>query len=215
MGTVTRKVYLAAVLCLAVVAAGAPASADSTTAGRATTGAAQAPAAAPQQAAAPNAAAPQAGAAAAPYCGITWGSARKQGGVLRTPQLVKVVTSRNTCWDRTVFEFDGAVNGYDVLYSTTVATDGEGLDLAPYVAGAATKLSVSLRAPAYDYPRATGEHAANVVRYRTLRDVLYGGSFEGYSTFAVGVRAKLPFRVFVAAGPGTHSRIIIDVAHLW
>lgn len=204
MGTVTRKVFLAAVLCLAVVAAGAPASADGTTLGRAT---------APAQTW--NTAAPQQGVTAAPYCGITWGSARKQGGTLRTPQLVKVVTSRNTCWDRTVFEYDGAVNGYDVLYSTTVATDGEGLNLAPYVAGAAAKLAVSLRAPAQDYPRATGEHVANVLRYRTLRDVLYGGSFEGYTTFAVGVRAKLPFRVFVAAGPGTHSRIIIDVAHLW
>jgi hypothetical protein len=213
MGTVTRKVFLAAVLCLAVVAAGAPASAGSTTAGRAS-GPSQARTAAAPQAAGSNAAPSPQGVIAAPYCGITWGSARKRAGTLRTPQLVKVVTSRNTCWDRTVFEFDGAVNGYDVLYSTTVATEGEGLNLAPYVAGAA-KLAVSLRAPAWDYPRATGDHAANVVRYRTLRDVMYGGSFEGYTTFAVGVRAKLPFRVFVAAGPGTHSRIIIDVAHLW
>jgi hypothetical protein len=54
-----------------------------------------------------------------------------------------------------------------------------------------------------------------VLGYRTLRDVVFGGSFEGYTTFAVGVRARLPFRVFVLAGPGTHSRIVLDVAHQW
>ncbi|GAB3840941.1 hypothetical protein GCM10029963_10770 [Micromonospora andamanensis] len=64
-------------------------------------------------------------------------------------------------------------------------------------------------------PYRTGEHVANVLRYQTLRDVVFGGSFEGYSTFAVGVRARLPFRVFVLAGPGDHSRIVLDVAHQW
>ncbi|MEU5670692.1 hypothetical protein ABZ749_10050 [Micromonospora sp. NPDC047753] len=62
---------------------------------------------------------------------------------------------------------------------------------------------------------AVGEHVANLLRYQTLRDVVFGGSFEGYSTFAVGVRARLPFRVLVLAGPGTHSRVVLDVAHQW
>lgn len=56
---------------------------------------------------------------------------------------------------------------------------------------------------------------ANVAGYQTLRDVVFGGSFEGYSTFAVGVRARLPFRVFVLSGPGSHGRIVLDVAHRW
>jgi hypothetical protein len=55
----------------------------------------------------------------------------------------------------------------------------------------------------------------NVLRYDTLRDVVFGGSFEGYTTFAVGVRARLPFQVTVLPGPGTHSRIVLDVAHSW
>jgi len=29
------------------------------------------------------------------------------------------------------------------------------------------------------------------------------------------VRARLPFRVFVLAGPGNGSRLVIDVAHRW
>ncbi|HET9517095.1 MAG TPA: hypothetical protein VFO77_05155, partial [Actinoplanes sp.] len=90
----------------------------------------------------------------------------------------------------------------------------EGLNFAPYLAGGA-KLAVTLKAPATTYPAVTGDHPVNVLRYRTLRDVVYGGSFEGYTQFGVGVRARLPMRVFVAAGPGAHSRIIIDVAHRW
>jgi hypothetical protein len=29
------------------------------------------------------------------------------------------------------------------------------------------------------------------------------------------VRARLPFRVLLLTGPGTHSRVVVDVAHLW
>ncbi|MFI6266913.1 hypothetical protein [Micromonospora sp. NPDC051006] len=161
----------------------------------------------------------RAAATGAPYCGITWGSGEKAAGTLSSAPLTDVRTGRHECYDRVVFEFAGPVNGYTVGYGETW-TEGEGLALSPYTAGGAL-LRVSLQAPAYDdahvgtVPYRVGEHAANVLRYQTLRDVVFGGSFEGYSTFAVGVRARLPFRVFVLAGPGTHSRIVLDVAHQW
>jgi hypothetical protein len=31
----------------------------------------------------------------------------------------------------------------------------------------------------------------------------------------LGVRARLPFRVFKLDGPGEGSRLVIDVAHQW
>ncbi|PZF84210.1 hypothetical protein C1I99_30520 [Micromonospora deserti] len=153
-----------------------------------------------------------------PYCGITWGSATKSAGTLRTAPLVDVRTGRHDCYDRVVLEFAGPVNGYTISYGETW-TEGEGLPLSPYTAGGEL-LRVSLQAPAYDahvgtVPWRVGEHTANVLRHRTLRDVVFAGSFEGYTTLAVGVRARLPFRVFVLAGPGTHSRIVLDVAHQW
>ncbi|MGQ5264597.1 AMIN-like domain-containing (lipo)protein [Micromonospora sp. ZYX-F-536] len=154
-----------------------------------------------------------------PYCGITWGSADRTAGALSSAPLVDVRTGRHDCYDRVVFEFAGPVDGYSVGYGETW-TEGEGLALSPYTAGGAL-LRVSLRAPAYDdahlatVPYRVGEHAANLLRYPTLRDVVFGGSFEGYTTFAVGVRARLPFRTFVLAGPGGHSRIVLDVAHQW
>ncbi|MFG1954123.1 hypothetical protein [Micromonospora sp. NPDC048830] len=158
-------------------------------------------------------------AAATPYCGITWGSTAKTGGTLSTAPLVEVRTGQHDCWDRVVFEFTGPADGWSVEYGETF-TEGQGLSLSPYTAGGAL-LRVSLRAPAYDenhaatVPYRTGEHAATVLGYQTLRDVVFGGSFEGYTTFAVGVRAQLPFRVFVLSGPGTHSRIVLDVVHQW
>jgi hypothetical protein len=158
--------------------------------------------------------------AAAPTCGITWGSADKAGGALSQAPLLTVETGRHDCWDRVVFELNGTATGYSVRYSDAVLTDGEGLDLVPFTAGGAF-LAVTLLAPAYDAGHGTtfdalvGDHVANVMRYDTLRDVVYGGSFEGYTTFAVGVRARLPMRVLVLAGPGSHSRIVVDVAHRW
>src|SRR5262249_2306037 len=55
----------------------------------------------------------------------------------------------------------------------------------------------------------------NVTGWRTFRQVADGGSFEGYTTIGLGVRARLPFRVFTLPGPGAHSRLVIDVAHHW
>jgi hypothetical protein len=154
-----------------------------------------------------------------PYCGITWGSTDKSGGALSQAPLLTTRTGRHDCFDRVVFEFDGSANGYAVSYGEAY-TEGQGLALSPYTAGGAL-LNVRLLDPAYDqsytvtYPYRTGDHTANVVGYQTLRDVVFGGSFEGYTTFAVGVRARLPFRVTVLSGPGTHSRIVLDVAHFW
>ena len=158
--------------------------------------------------------------APAPYCGIAWGSLEKSGGNLSPAPLVTTRTGRHDCWDRLVFEFDGPANGYQAGYASEVYTEAKGDPLSGRTHGGAL-IGVHLRNPGYDqwghttYPYGDGAHVANVAGYRTLRDVVCGGTFEGYSTFAVGVRARLPFRVFVLAGPGSHSRIVLDVAHGW
>ena len=65
------------------------------------------------------------------------------------------------------------------------------------------------------YDRRTGDHAADVLRYSTLRDLLYAGSYEGQTTFDQGVRARLPFRVSTWTGADGRGRIAVDVAHRW
>jgi hypothetical protein len=76
-------------------------------------------------------------------------------------------------------------------------------------------------APAYDIetgrstlPTASPE-LVDVSGFRTFRQVAGAGSFEGQTTIGLGVRAKLPFRVFTLTGPGSGSRLVIDVAHRW
>jgi hypothetical protein len=137
-----------------------------------------------------------------------------------TAALLRVTTSQQSCYDRTVFEFTGAADGYHVEYADAVHTGGEGLNVTPYAAGDA-HLDVVLLAPVYatdgtvTYNRRTGDHAVNVLRYQTLRDLLYAGSYEGYTSFDLGVRARLPFRVTASTGSDGHGRITIDVAHRW
>ena len=58
-------------------------------------------------------------------------------------------------------------------------------------------------------------HAVNVTGYQTFRQVYFGGTFEGITTAGLGVRARLPFRVFTLAGPGNGSQLVIDVIHRW
>ena len=49
--------------------------------------------------------------------------------------------------------------------------------------------------------------------FSTFRSVTNAGSFEGQTTYGLGVRARLPFRVFTIAGG--HGRIVVDVARHW
>lgn len=153
-------------------------------------------------------------------CSTNWGSQTKAGGLLHTPALLDARAGRHTCYDRIVFEYAGLATGYRIGYASQVYAEGSGLPLGPYTAGGAL-MSFSLRNPANDkaghttYHHLVGDHVVNVLNFRTLRDIVYGGSFEGVTQFAVGVRAKLPFRVSKVAGPGSHTRIVVDIAHTW
>lgn len=158
--------------------------------------------------------------AATPYCGITWGSLPKSASVTaRFPnELTGVRSGRHTCYDRLVLDIDGRTAGYSVRYVTTFYDQGRGEPI-PLAGGA--KLEVIIHTPAYDmdgnttYAPANPARVVNVTGYATFRQVAWGGSFEAVTGLGVGVRARLPFRVFVLEGPGTGSRLVIDVAHRW
>lgn len=160
-------------------------------------------------------------AAARPYCGLRWGSLPKQVG--RGPgfppsPLVGVRAGRHACFDRLVFDFDGVVAGGAAQYVGQVTRNA--VDEPVPLRGGAF-LQIALYAPTYDLdgrptfsPRDPAELVA-VGGFRTLRQVADGGSFEGYTTVGLGVRARLPYRLFVLKGPGAQSRLVIDVAHRW
>lgn len=160
-------------------------------------------------------------ATATPYCGITWGSTPDYtSSGYSSGHLENVRSGRHTCFDRLVLDVDDATHGlkYDVRYVTTVRQDGSGT--AVPLRGAAD-VQIIVRVPSYDsagrptYRPANTRELVDTAGYATFRQVASAGSFEGQSTIGLGVRARLPMRAFALAGPGDHSRLVIDVAHRW
>ena len=89
-----------------------------------------------------------ASASAAPYCGITWGSLTKAGGVETAPNLTGVRTGRHDCYDRLVLDLRGGSSaGFHVSYVDAVYTDASGV-LVPLRGGA--RLQIVVHASSYD-----------------------------------------------------------------
>lgn len=155
---------------------------------------------------------------AAPYCGITWGSTAKTAGVGSSATVSNVRTGQQSCFDRLVVDLRGQANGYTVAYVASVASPGSGY-LVPLRGGAF--LQITVNAPAYNmagaatYLPSNRNELSNVAGYATFRQLALAGSYEGSTTLGLGVRARLPFRVLVLAGPGDTTRVVVDVAHRW
>jgi hypothetical protein len=160
--------------------------------------------------------------AAEPYCGITWGSLPKELGGGSGPHggpVTNVRAGQHACFDRLVVDLaEPSGSGYFVQYVPEVTEDATGFPV-PLRGGAF--LQVVVRAPAYDelgnptYRPADPRELVDTEGFATFRQVAEAGSFEGTTTLGLGVRARLPFRVFTLAGPGSDGRVVIDVAHFW
>ncbi|MET9833308.1 hypothetical protein ABZ078_29285 [Streptomyces sp. NPDC006385] len=152
-------------------------------------------------------------------CPTGWGSTAKARSAATSESVTNIRTGRHACFDRMVVDVPGASTrdlGYSVGYVSRLHQDGSGNHIP--VAGGAV-LEVRVAAPAYDpdtgkptYPARAGQRLPGVdlTGYRTFRDARFAGSFEGDTQIGLGVRARLPFRVWVAT-----DRVVIDVAHNW
>jgi hypothetical protein len=142
---------------------------------------------------------------------VTWGSLQKVNLTSPGPSITAIRTGINTCFDRLVVNVGGpstsTPTGWSVSYVSVVTAEGSGF---PVNVPGAAKLAVNLSHPST--LGTTGGTLANVTGYPVFRSLIYGGSFEGYSTIGLGVRARLPFRVFALSSP---PRIVIDVARSW
>lgn len=158
--------------------------------------------------------------AATRTCSSPWGSLPKEAMTTDTSpsRIVNLRSGRHPCFDRLVVDLDGPAPGYTVQYVDELIEDGRG-GVVPLRGGA--RLEVRVRRPAHDdngnatYLPADRHEALAVGGYDTFRQVAFLGTFEGETQIGLGVRARLPFRVFTLAGPGTGSRLVIDVAHRW
>jgi hypothetical protein len=153
-----------------------------------------------------------------------WGTGAKDGSPLLSPApLYLVRVGQHPCYDRVVFDVNGPEPvGYSARYVPVVQADGSGKPV-PVAGGAA--LEVVVRAPILGTDSqghqpgsrvpAVGEDlvaASRVAGWTSVRQVSYAGSFEGQTTTAVGVRTRLPFRVFVTADSG-YRHLVVDIAH--
>ncbi|MFJ5700122.1 hypothetical protein [Arthrobacter sp. NPDC093139] len=158
-------------------------------------------------------------ASAASYCGLVWGSLAKSNQAMSAASVTNVRTGQHYCFDRLVIDLKGKAGGYNVRYVPQVVQDGSGL---PIKLRGGAFLQVTAHSPSYDndtgkatFTPANRSEVTNVSKYQTFRQLAWAGSFEGYTTLGLGVRARLPFKVFTLDGPGSGSRLVIDVAHHW
>jgi hypothetical protein len=158
-------------------------------------------------------------ASAGSYCGLDWGSLAKSNQAMSAASATNVRSGKYYCFDRLVIDIKGKATGYNVRYVSKVVQDGSGL---PIKLRGGAFLQVTAHSPSYDsatgkatFVPANRSEVTNVSTYQTFRQVAWAGSFEGHTTLGLGVRARLPFKVFTLAGPGNGSRLVIDVAHQW
>lgn len=152
-------------------------------------------------------------------CPTGWGSLPKSVTYNSHYSLTNIRTGRQDCYDRIVFDVPGAGStevGYNAKYVDAFYADGSGNPI-PVSGGAILEIYVG--APSYNpntggvtYPATSGKllPGVNLTGYETFRDAKYGASFEGTTQIGLGVRARLPFRVFQLP-----DRVVVDVAHSW
>lgn len=165
---------------------------------------------------------------AAPYCGIRWGSLPKTNLIhtYTTAPITNLRAGQHSCFDRLVIDLGPQQAGipptqrygYQLAYGPRPRNE-DTLQPIPVQGGAF--LHIVVNASAIDsnyhptYAPADRLHAVNVTGFRTFRQVAFFGTYEAQTSITIGVRARLPFRVFYLSGPGAGSRLVIDVAHRW
>ncbi|MGW4895422.1 AMIN-like domain-containing (lipo)protein [Kitasatospora sp. NPDC004240] len=153
-------------------------------------------------------------------CPTGWGSLPEDLAAFNAQPLRNIRTGQHPCYDRLVLDVPGSSAahpaGYHVRYVDVLHQDGSGMPLP--VAGGAI-LEIVVIAPSYDpntggptYPGRAGQPLPGVdlTGYQTFRDARFASSFEGQTQVGLGVRARLPFRVFQL-----DDRLVVDVAHSW
>ena len=130
-----------------------------------------------------------------------------------------VRAGQHDCYDRLVIDVLGSRPGFRVRYVDTIAeyaVDGYPGGL-PWMA-VPLEIVVPTNPGDADGPvfsPINRYQLVNVAGWRTFRQVVEVGYYEVQRQFGLGIRGRLPFRVFTLDGPGDHSRLVIDVAHRW
>ena len=159
-------------------------------------------------------------AVSASTCETQWGSLVKHRAPYTSKQVRNVRAGQHPCFDRLVIDLGGTGKGklgYQAKFVRHVTMDGSGADVS--LRGSA-QLRIIIKAPAYDddgkptYEPASWTELVDVGDYETFRQVSWAGTHEGQTTIGLGVRARLPMRVFILNNAGGRH-LVVDVAHSW
>jgi hypothetical protein len=163
------------------------------------------------------------GAAAAPAvavtphatgCSTNWGTNAKHRGdqtITVATRVKGVRAGQHGCFDRLVIDMSGGKKPpFSARYVKQIVQDPSGKVLK--VRGKA-KILIVVRGPAGRHYHPNAVNLADVSGFKTFRQVRGAGSFERVTSIGLGVRAKLPFRVFELGSSEAGWRIVIDVAH--
>ena len=145
-------------------------------------------------------------------CSTRWGTNARHGGsagTVSTP-VRGVRAGKHGCFDRLVVDLGGGPRPpFSAGYVRHIVSQGSGRVLA--VRGRA-RILIIVRGPAGAHYPANAVNLAGVTGFTTFRQVRGAGSFERVTAIGLGVRARLPFRVFLL-GSQAGWRLVIDVAH--
>jgi hypothetical protein len=151
--------------------------------------------------------------AAVTGCATHWGVSAKvanRAETSHTARSIGIRAGQHACFDRLVIDLGrGTKPGYRVQYVQKVHAQGSG-KVIKLRGHAALQITVNDNGAARF--QSVGKSLVSVAGFSELRQVRSAGSFEGYTEIGAGVRAKKPFRVFRISGPGSHSRLVIDIA---
>jgi hypothetical protein len=149
----------------------------------------------------------------------SWTTADQTTDFAGNAPILEVSADAADCYDSFVITLgpDAHDPGYRVRYVDTVTEDGSGR--AVHLAGSAS-LEVIVDSPAYDPETGRGtlqmpdhDNVVDVSGFDALRQVAYAGSFEGQTTFGIGVAGKLPFAVTTGADSDGNVTLTVAVAH--
>ena len=147
-------------------------------------------------------------------CSLNWGTNAKHRGssaITVATRVQAVRAGKHGCFDRLVIDMSGGKRPpFSARYVKQIVADPSGKVLK--VKGHA-RILITVRGPAGKHYHPNAVNLTDVSGFKTFRQVRGAGSFERVTSIGLGVRAKLPFRVFELGSSQSGWRIVIDVAH--
>lgn len=150
-----------------------------------------------------------------------WDAAAERADFSHSGAISDVTAAAKDCYDSISIHIEPGETapGYTVEYVPQVVMDGSS---APVPLTSAAKLQVIVTTPAYHddggtitwtLDLAARDNLVDVSGLAAVEQVAFAGSFEGQTTFGIGVAAKLPFTVTADRGDDGSTTLTVSIAH--